>query len=393
MNEAQNRNIVSVAWSDHVIFGEGDGRLDTVPALGRRMRRWKSDLGANIVHWRCTRDRIKGKFFHGRGHKHFAKSRIQALQWDDFKKAPKCAHDLGMKIFLYVALFDEGWPLLPKKAREVSYHNKMHCQHVSWQSAFSKNNPQYAMVDRPLKNRHWGVLCLAYPEVRSHLIRRFKRLLAAGDFDGLFVCLRSQSRPVNVADQFGFNRPIRDEFLNRYGKDIWTEDFDLSRWRDLLGEYLTVFMTELKESLNKLNLLLAVGAPRGNILGPPLGNSTLAWKNWVKKGILDHFVIDQNSSQCPSMWHHLWPMHRGSGYLQNYLDKSNMNALEKDLTSVYQPVFQKQCAKLYLARQWHRRSPEKERGLLGHPCVEGLVFSSFRHDNPGPIRRNDWTVK
>jgi hypothetical protein len=357
------------------------------------MRRWKSDLGANIVHWRCTRDRIKGKFFHGRGHKHFAKSRIQALQWDDFKKAPKCAHDLGMKIFLYVALFDEGWPLLPKKAREVSYHNKMHCQHVSWQSAFSKNNPQYAMVDRPLKNRHWGVLCLAYPEVRSHLIRRFKRLLAAGDFDGLFVCLRSQSRPADVADQFGFNRPVRDEYLNRYGKDIWTEDFDLSRWRDLLGEYLTVFMTELKESLNKLNLLLAVGAPRGNILGPPLGNSTLAWKNWVKKGILDHFVIDQNSSQCPSMWHHLWPMHRGSGYLQNYLDKSNMNALEKDLTSVYQPVFQKQCAKLYLARQWHRRSPEKERGLLGHPCVEGLVFSSFRHDNPGPIRRNDWTVK
>jgi hypothetical protein len=393
MNATQNRNIVSVAWSDHIIFGEGDGRLDTVPTLRRRMRRWKTDFGANIVHWRCTRDRINGKFFHGRRHKHFAKSRIQALQWDDFKEAPKCAHDLGMKIFLYVALFDEGWPLLPKKEREVSYHNKMHCQHVSWQSAFSKNNPQYAMVDRSLKNPHWGVLCLAYPEVRSHLIRRFKRLLAAGDFDGLFVCLRSQSRPADVADQFGFNRPVRDEFLNRYGKDIWTEGFDLSRWRDLLGEYLTVFITELKESINKLNLVLAVGAPRGNILGPPLGNSTLAWKTWVKKGILDHFVIDQNSSQCPSMWHHLWPMHRGSGYLQNYLDRSNMNALEKDLTSVYQPVFQKQRAKLYLARQWHQRSPDKERDLLGHPCVEGLVFSSFRHDNPGPIRRNDWTVK
>ena len=78
------------------------------------------------------------------------------LQWDDFKEAPKCAHDLGMKIFLYVALFDEGWPLLPKKEREVSYHNKMHCQHVSWQSAFSKNNPQYAMVDRSLKNPSLG---------------------------------------------------------------------------------------------------------------------------------------------------------------------------------------------------------------------------------------------
>lgn len=28
MNATQNRNIVSVAWSDHIIFGEGDGRLD-----------------------------------------------------------------------------------------------------------------------------------------------------------------------------------------------------------------------------------------------------------------------------------------------------------------------------------------------------------------------------
>jgi hypothetical protein len=70
-----------------------------------------------------------------------------------------------------------------------------------------------------------------------------------------------------------------------------------------------------------------------------------------------------------------------------------MNALEKVLTSVYQPVIQKQCAKLYLARQWHQRSFEKEWGLLGHPCVEGLVFSSFRHVIPGPIRRNEWTVK
>ena len=70
-----------------------------------------------------------------------------------------------------------------------------------------------------------------------------------------------------------------------------------------------------------------------------------------------------------------------------------MDALEKDLTSVYQPVFQKQRTKLYLARQWHQRSPDEEQALLGHPWVEGLVFSSFRHDNPGPIRRNDWTVK
>ena len=28
MNATKNRNLVSVAWSNHIIFGEGDGRLD-----------------------------------------------------------------------------------------------------------------------------------------------------------------------------------------------------------------------------------------------------------------------------------------------------------------------------------------------------------------------------
>ena len=390
MKTLNKQNVVSVSWGDHLIFGEGDGRLDTLPAVRRRLKSWKSDLGAEIIHWRCTRDRIKGKFFQGRGYRHFYRSRTKPIEWDVFKEVPRYAHDIGLKVFLYVTLFDEGWPLLPKRVREVSYHNKLHCQHVTWQSDFSRNNPHYTLVNRTLKNYQWGVLCLAYPEVRRHFIKRFQTLLAAGNFEGLFVCLRSQSRPADFADQFGFNKPIRDEFLQRYGRDIWIEDFDIARWRDLLGEYLTVFFMELKESLISSHKVLAIGAPRGNVLGPPLGNTSLQWKSWVEKGIVDQLIVDQNSSQCPSMWHDLWPMHRGYGYLQNYIDGVNLNSLEEDLNSVYHHVFDKRDTKLYLARQWKKRSPEKEQSLLEHPAVDGLVFSSFRHDNPGPIRRNDW---
>ena len=390
MKTLNKQNVVSVSWGDHLIFGEGDGRLDTLPAVRRRLKRWKSDLGAEIIHWRCTRDRIKGKFFQGRGYRHFYRSRTKPIEWDVFKEVPGYAHDIGLKVFLYVTLFDEGWPLLPKRVREVSYHNKLHCQHVTWQSDFSRNNPHYTLVNRTLKNYQWGVLCLAYPEVRRHFIKRFQTLLAAGNFEGLFVCLRSQSRPADFADQFGFNKPIRDEFLQRYGRDIWIEDFDIARWRDLRGEYLTVFLMELKESLISSHKVLAIGAPRGNVLGPPFGNTSLQWKSWVEKGIVDQLIVDQNSSQCPSMWHDLWPMHRGYGYLQNYIDGVNLNSLEEDLNSVYHHVFDKRDTKLYLARQWKKRSPEKEQSLLEHPAVDGLVFSSFRHDNPGPIRRNDW---
>jgi hypothetical protein len=90
------------------------------------------------------------------------------------------------------------------------------------------------------------------------------------------------------------------------------------------------------------------------------------------------------------MWHQLWPMHRGYGYLQNYLDGYNMPPLLEHLSLEYESVFEGRPADLYVARQWDERSETEEKGLLAHPVVKGLVFSSFRFDNPGPVARRDW---
>ncbi len=392
MKKSDRRNIASVSWSDHLVFGEGDGRLNSIDALQRRMQHWREELGAGIIHWRCTRDRIRGKCYAGRGHRHFYQSKKPQIDWNDFRIVPACARENGFKVFLYVSLFDEGWPLAARKRREKSYHNKMHGQHVSWQSEFSRRNPQYLLVDRSLRRRQWGVLCLAYPQVRKHMIDRYCRLLQTGDFDGLFVCLRSQSKPAAYADQFGYNDPVRRDYLARYRIDIRKDDFDRELWRELLGGYLTRFLIELRSAIRYENISLGIGIPRGSILGSPLGNTVLQWQQWVREKIIDQLVIDQNSSQCPSMWHQLWPMHRGTGYLQNYLDGHGMNSLEKDLEQIYFPVIEKSSVKLFIARQWHERSARQEKKLRAFPVVQGLVFSSFRHDNPGAIERNDWTV-
>ena len=90
------------------------------------------------------------------------------------------------------------------------------------------------------------------------------------------------------------------------------------------------------------------------------------------------------------MWHQLWPMHRGYGYLQNYLEGYNMPPLLGHLSPEYELVFRDRPVDLYVARQWNERSEIEEKQLYSHPVVKGLVFSSFRYDNPGPLTRGDW---
>ncbi|HEY6359742.1 MAG TPA: hypothetical protein VIX63_01495 [Vicinamibacterales bacterium] len=383
-------NVVSVSWTDHLSFGEGDGRLDTPGKVARRMRVWREELGASAFHWRAIRARIPGHFSAARGYRHTSKSAARALTWDDFGTVPQLARDSGLQAWLYVSLFDDGWPLARPKVRAVSYHNAMHGQHVAWQSELTRSHPEWVVVDRAGSRRQWGVVSLAYPEARRAFVERWLTLISSTQFDGLFVCLRSQSRPPDHADDFGFNEPARADFRALHGTDVPCDGEGIQAWRDLLGEYLSSLLVELRHALSRDRRRLAIGIARGDVLGPPLGNGTLHWRDWVRHDLVDHLVIGQNSSQCPSMWHHLWPMHRGTGYLQNYLDGSGLPPIAEHVRDTYAPVLAGHATRLYVARQWSGRLPDEERALGALPGVAGLVFSSFRHDNPGPIARGDW---
>ncbi|MBC8507856.1 MAG: hypothetical protein ISR58_18910 [Anaerolineales bacterium] len=385
-------NIASVSWGDHLVFGEGDGRLHSPAALRRRMNHWRKELGASSLHWRIPHTKIPGQYHKAEDYPQTIERRSD-IDWNFLRQVPELAYDHGMKAYLYVSIFDEGFPLDPPGVRAVSYHNAMHAQHITWQSDFSRRHPNFALVDRTGEIRQWGVLSLAYPQVREHYRRRFRVWLESGDWDGLFVCTRSQSRPAEFADQFGFNEPVRQDYLKRFGRDIRTEDFDLKLLCDLRGEYLTLFLSELREMTVDLDVRLTLGMPRGDVLGPPLGNLTLAWREWLNLGLVDELIINQNSSVCPSMWHDLWPMHRGYGYAQNYLDGYNLPPLLEHLSETYTSAISRNGkTELFVARQWDERSETEEQALLTHPVVSGLVYSTFRHDNPKAVKRGDWAA-
>ena len=391
MAERARGTIASASWPDHLVFGEGDGRLATIDALARRMDQWQADLGATTIHWREVRTRRDHARTYAAPDNPRAQERaIRAIDWDDFAVVPALAHERSMRAELYVSVLDEGKPLASKRERNRSFHNAMHGQHVTWQSTFSRANPEYTVVDRTGQLRQWGVLTFAYPEVRQHFRHRIAGYLDGYDWDGVFLCLRTQARPAAFADQFGFNPPIVDAMRERANVDIRHEDFDLTTWRAVQGECFTTFLRELRGDLNARGVGLSVGVPRGDIIGPPVGNWPIAWRMWAREGLIDSLVVDQNSSQCPSMWHQLWPMHRGYGYLQNYTNDLHLAPLPNLLDEAYRPVVDETGIGLYVARQWQPRCETSEAVLKNHPAVSGLAFSTFRHDNPGAIARGDF---
>jgi hypothetical protein len=80
-------NVVSVSWADHLVFGDEDGRLDTPD----------KSLASRYRHPSLTASR--------------------SLVWDDFAQAPALAHEAGLEAWLYVTVFDDGWPLASARER------------------------------------------------------------------------------------------------------------------------------------------------------------------------------------------------------------------------------------------------------------------------------------
>ena len=385
--------VASASWPDHLVFGEGDGKLDTVDAVKRRFSAWRELHGTEIVHWRELRTRRDlSHYYASADNPRAQETKVRSIGWDDLEVIPRIAHENGMKAQLYVSVLDDGRGLPDENERQVSFHNAMHGQHVTWQTDWSRAHPEYATTDRTGTVRQWGVPSYSHEAVRDHMTSRIETLADDHGFDGVFLCTRSQCRPAEYGDQFGFDEPVRADMLTHTGRDIIKEDFDLPAWRRLIGSYFTEFIRETSRRLHRKGMTLGVGVPRGDVIGPPLGNWELQWRDWIREGIVDDLVIDQNSSQCPSMWHQLWPMHRGFGYLQNYIDGKGMPLLTDHLKETYSPVFADSPAHLFVARQWHEPDERIEGEIVSIPGVSGLVFSTFRFDNPEALARGNWVA-
>ena len=364
--------VLRVHWPDHVEYGQGEAALDTRSRLEAAVSYWKSRFGVERFYWRvdhwfieqqCLQRQDSPEVAQGWSGfwERLAEAAVHSL--DDFVQA---THANGARAYLYLPFLDEGLPEnLLYRPRGTPY---------PYQSHFSQENPQFLEVDRSGEQPHWGVLCYAYEEVRQYRLQILQHMLAETSADGLHLCTRSYVLPAEFGDQYGFNEPIVEEYQQRYGVDILKGDFDLESWRKLRGEYLTQFLDQVKNLLQKGRQRLSLAVPRGHYLGPPYGNLYLNWQQWVREGRVDELVINVISGR------QLTEGLSGYGYLCNPEEGVGMNPLSQDLGKIYGPVCREAGCALYLGAgvdlNRHEPNASQLRQLAQLAGFDGFVFTT-----------------
>jgi HEAT repeat protein len=165
-------------------------------------------------------------------------------------------------------------------------------------------HPEWCLYDRAGIMRG-STIEFGYPEVRAAFIKKYEELLAPGGefdiYDGIIFYSYVENFFPRVTDQFIYSDVAAAEFKKRYGVDVYTEDFDVAKYQEMRGEWVTQYIRELRAVFNKHGKKLAFYID-GNDPEIPLrwpsypeilvpGTVKQDWRAWVKEGLVDELAI------------------------------------------------------------------------------------------------------
>ncbi len=135
----------------------------------------------------------------------------------------------------------------------------------------------------------------SFPAVREWWLTWVRDCLDAGA-DGIELRVRNHSYHL-AWSEFGFEPPVRDEFLKRHGVDIWqTDDFDKAAWRRLRGEGYTEFYRQAKRLCASYGKPLGLHVSPTNEMDPAIGAAMEIhwdWRTWLKEGLADSVTLKE----------------------------------------------------------------------------------------------------
>lgn len=170
-------------------------------------------------------------------------------------------------------------------------------------------HPEFRLYDRA------GVMSgstieFGYPEVRKAFLDQYEKMFAEnGEFsiyDGIIFYTYVENFFPRYTDQFIYSDIAVRAFKERYGVDVLTQPFDMDKFLELRGEFVTQYLRELRAVFNKHGKKLAfyIDAKESEIpqrwpsypgiLVP--GRVKMDWRTWVKEGLVDEISLRSATS-------------------------------------------------------------------------------------------------
>ncbi len=133
-----------------------------------------------------------------------------------------------------------------------------------------------------------GALSPAYPEVRRLWLRHVGECLDAG-VDGVDLRVGNHNRSLEW-ENYGFEPPVRDEFVRRYGRAPGRRAGDAARCRQILGERYTEFIKAAAALIRRRGRRVQLHLGRGEIAADyfPI---QFEWERWLREGLADEITL------------------------------------------------------------------------------------------------------
>jgi len=284
----------------------------------------------------------------------------------------RAGHANGMKVILWIDLFDDGFP--------------------GYRSKFLDEHPHCQWIGKDGKTYFEGLIDYAWPEARAFRVAQARELLDFGA-DGIHCSTSSHCRHMpntHEEDFYGYGEPIVQAFQAKYGIDIRTAaDFDKAAWHDLKGEAMLELYRDLAGLCHERGKELWIGLQLGRYtqfaVDPHFSTNVVArftnhWKAMVDEGIADAFIVgDYEIAASPS--HAYWTA------------KPDIERIEgEDLFAWAARHYQPYCkdkTRLYLFSEWLPHDPKgletrtqfwadvtRKNGFDGIDMHEALNFES-----------------
>ena len=254
-----------------------------------------ASFGSKRAYWRGEQEDTALKEYLGRPENHFYYS---YWLWLDYlinqvganHLAVKAAHRNGMEIYMEEGLFEHGAQGEAGGCAILPYQ----CE-----DALRLKHPEWIPVDRWGERQAPGPVEYAYPGARkafvTHVLHHIK------EYDGVLFYTYVENEGFRYPEEFGFNKPIVDEFKRRYGVDIRTQPFDKDAWYKLRGEYVTQLFRELHKELSARGKKLSIivwgeqpSIPMGwqrYTTWTSVGYIHMDVERWISEGIVDEIVV------------------------------------------------------------------------------------------------------